>query len=680
MVQSASFLSLLRKRKIPPPTARDFDLCQWEAALEAFGVADAPLIEAGIWFGRELQARWTQIEALGLEATSIGVLSRHVAGVANIMHLRSGAMLQVAAMKADPQTASAGSMAQMKIGDEGDASTADMMRTSVIDALGKFAGYVRTTVAKGAGTDRLDPEVFNKALPLFEDIYLLDYLWGRFAWCGWRMKASDGEIEFLRPEPDPVGDSFVVAEFRREMLLAEFYAIYAMEWSHAQSVLPPAWTVKVRKRDNLFSFSASQRKAGEGEVSSTYVLRQVLEATELAPYLDAALPRLGEPIISLNDLLTAWELLAMATDGLAEHFYAKSPQAPPLTFAPSLRLADLHRLLEPLGWSLEKRQAVIGFFVYEHQAFDGLWSKPLLPIGGGRVVPVLTPLSAPNLLRTAELWITEGAGEGFFTKRGTEAEAKLRSDIIEAMASRAWRGSARVLQSEWVPKIDGVKRDIDLAVRLGDTVFIGELKLKKYPVSAAEIGRHIDEFDHAADQLGIRLAWLNQNRPLLAQQMGFEGAPETLKLRGFVISGTAFGSGGRAGGFPVIDRDALLFFFEQDAFMVSATARRETGYEGEALKPSLALRLVDGDLAAAFLAYLRNPLHVRLIDTAVVVDRRVNKLKATGVTISWDEPHVDGAKLGPHRADGLAKRLGEFWRRQVADAREELSDPTPCSP
>jgi hypothetical protein len=673
-IDRAAFISQFRRGKIAPPTARNFDTAAWRAALDT-GVdpEDAAFLRAGLWFAEALQARWAAIQAVDLANISVGALSRHLAGVANLMQLRTDAMIVKATLAADPKTLPSGSVAHLKLGDDADqAATADMIRTSGVEALGKLAGYIRTVVADGKGNGGLEPAAVGRALKLCEDIYLLEFLWGHVAWCGWSMIQTHDGLRFVRPDPDPLGTSFVVAEYRRELLLAEFQHVYGMEWQAPDSRLPPAWRVETRKRDDRWVFSAKPLLPGRGPLPDGYVLGEVLKGTELEPYLDDPLPNLATPDISLRDLVTAWQLLSLAAEGLRNHLFKTRPSCQPLALAPTVRVTELEALLEPLGWKLSKRKAVITFLTYERQSLDGLWSKPFLPTGGGRVTPVLTPLICPNLLRTAELWLAEAAGETFFTRRGAESEARLQADVAKSLAQRPWRGLARVLQAAWEPKIDGVRRDIDLVVRVGATVFIGELKLKKYPASAAEIGRHAREFEHAAEQLDIRLAWLIHRKALLAEKTGFDGDPAILAIRGVIVSGTAFGSGGRAGGYPVIDRDALTFFFENDAFLVSAKARRENGYVGEALTPSLAVILVEHDPEAAFLAYVENPLHVRFYETGLVTGTRSNRLHLTGETLEWPEPSIDGARLRPDDSEAQAESLRVGWRHHQSEAADHL--------
>jgi hypothetical protein len=670
---SVGLLHQVRRGKVAPPTARDFDPGLWRQAQSAAACPDdAAFIAAGLWFGDAVQTRWRLMPELGLEKMSAGVMSRHLAGVANLAQLRVDALTAQVRLGMEDDEIPDGSIAHVKLGAAGEkAATADMIRTSTLDTLGKFAGYIRTTVADAKGGAALDPAAVAAALALCEDIYLLEYLWGQVLWRDWRMTQEGQHLRFSPPAPDPWGRSFVVAEYRREQLFFEFYGVHALEWARAGSVLSPAWQVDVKRKDDRFRFSASPLWPGDGPLPTGYVLGQVLEDTELGPYLHDPLPNLTAPGITLHNLVQAWQILALAAEAIAARLNKKKP-ADPLAFAPVVRRSDLEGLLEVLGLTSAQRRALVDFLVWNRRAVDGLWSKPFLPVAEGRVTPVLTPLICPNLLRTAELWLTEAAGEAFFQKRGNQAEGRLQARVAAGLAQRRWGRSGKVVQEGWEPKIDGVRRDIDLVIRIGETVFVGEMKLKKYPVSAAEVGRHVQEFGHAAEQLDIRLSWLSRNLPLVAEKTGFEGDPRDLVLRGFVVSGTAFGSGVTAGAYPVIDVDELLFFFDNDAFLVAADVSARTGYAGTPLRPSLGLALVEDEPAAALLAFIEGPLHVRHAEAALASDVRINRLKASGQTLEWPEPFVDGGRLG-RDLDALAEAMRADWRARVADARRRLT-------
>ena len=667
--------SAARRRKVPPPTARDFDPGAWSADYDAHHTDDRDerLHAAGLWLGEALARCWKALEPFSLDTLPLDPVTRYLAGLANEVHLLTEAKLVEAAVKLAPDTLPSGSLAHVKLRIGEGIATADMVRTSVIDTLGKLAQLVRTQVATGNGGGRFDPTTFVKSVPIFEDIYLLEFFWGRMLWQDWSLEQTASGIRFLAGVHDALEASVTVSNWRREQLGAEFDIVYGREWSEPDSVLPGTWQVTARKYAQGYRFHAERRLPGTGRISTVYLMRERLSDTELAAYLDTPLPRL-QGSLTLDDLLSAWELLALAARAIEGKLFELGPNPPTSRLGPAIRLEDLDALLSVLGWPLGKRASALSFFTFEQRSQDGLWSRPLLPIGRSRIVPVLTPLIVPNLYRTAELWVSEGAGDDIFRDRGTSFEVRLRGDIIKGLAERPWRNRAEVLREKWEPRIDRTGRDIDLLLRIDNVVFVGELKLKKFPASAAEIGRHAQEFVHAADQLDIRLPWLESHKVEVARRTGFTGQPEALQFFGLIITGTQFGCGCVAGGYPVIDRDSLTFFFEWDEFIVSAEVDRLSGYGPRARKPGRAIGMVEEDVAASFLAYVREPWPARYSELGLVREDRGAKLKLVGQKLCWPDHHLDGNVFAEQAVDGLIERFRAQTERWREEARRLIAD------
>lgn len=666
----ASFIGQVREGKVAPPTVRGFDSAAWSAAYDVNKVdsRDAPLHAAGLWFHEALSRRWRLFADMEIGNLPLDPVTRHLAGVANHVELLTYAKLTIEGMKFDKEAPLGGSVAHIKL-DMGkdDPVIADMVRTSALDQLGKFAQIIRTDVARGTGRGRFDAKTFVDAYALFEDIYLLEHLWGQLLWFDWTIEPSEDAAELkLSFVPDALAISQVVAEWRSDQLLAEFHGVYAQEWAAEGSTLLPRWGVDAKRKADGFTFDVRRRAPGSGEVSGFFVLREMLSDSELEPYLYAPLPNLTAGL-TLDDLISAWELLSLAAEAMRLRLYGRGADAPYQRLAPVIPRATYDALLSNLGWPPEKRRAALDFFTFHDRSTDGLWTRPLLPVGGDRLISVLTPLTATNLYRTAELWALEGAGEKLFSERGTDFEERLRRSVAAGLAKRPWGARGKVLQDKWEPKIAGAPRDIDLVIRIDETVFIGEIKLKRFPVSAAEIGRHAKEFAKAAGQLALRLEWLAAHKAELARKTGFDGAPDELRIRGMIVTGTPFGSGTAIDGYPVIDRDMLQFYFDRDTMLTSARVDRVSFYQGVPTSASHEIGLVDDNPAASFLAFVRNPYPVRYAEKALQVGKRHGLLKVSNQTLVWPEHHIDGAIFTGTGADDLAASL----RREIEQWREE---------
>lgn len=666
-------MAKVREGRVVPPTGRAFDPQEWAAERYSFpaGAEDDALYEAGLWLHAELAARWQQIEKLGFPVLDPSFSYQLLAMAANRDELAISAQLDEAIADPNEGMHFSGISAQ-RFGDHEDSvATADMRRTSLIDTLGK-------AIMSAGSRVRSDQPSFGvsevkEALDNFSDIYLLEFLWGRVLWLGWSLIGEGPPFQFAAPEPDHVAGAVAVADWRREQVAAEFAATYAMEWNAEGSVLRPSWEVRARAVPGTLTFRARKVSAGQGRLSPAAVTLEILKDGELGPYLDRPLPLIdGGTSLCLRDIVEGWELLSLAASD-AERLLRHAPEkGGPNRLSLALPINALTGLLSNLGWPRRKCLAVVDFLTFQGRSLDGAWTKPLLPFGTRRLM-LLTPLVHCNLLRVAELWAAEGAGEVLFAERGNEFEARLRASLSKNLVNRPWAKDATVVDSEWAPRIDKATRDVDLAFRIGKVVFIGEIKLKRYPNSAAEVGRYLREFEKAAGQLDIRLRYLSQNLAEVAQRTAYSGDPADLRVTGFILSGTPFGAGMSIGGYPVVDRDALEFFFGNDVFLTFASVDRASGYEGRPASPGTSIQLIDDDPAICMLGYLLDPLHVRHAEHGLQQFERRNLLKVTNEALYWPEVYIEPAQPNANAARAITKYLSTMKANAQRRAQAQLS-------
>lgn len=668
-----SFVAKVREGRVVPPTGSAFDPQEWTAERFTFPASaeDDALHSTGLWLHAVLASRWQRIEKLGFSVLNPAFIYQLLAMAANKNELTIGTQLDEAIADRNESTHFSG-ISALRFGDHEDTvATADMQRTSLIDTLGK--------AIVAAGTKfRSDQPSFGvsevkEALDNFNDIYLLEFLWGRVLWLGWSLIGEGPPFQFSVPEPDHVARAVAVAEWRREQVAAEFAATYAMEWNAEGSVLRPSWEVRARAVPGTLAFRARKVSAGQGRLSPAAVTLEILKDGELGSYLDRPLPLIdGGTSLCLREIVEGWELLSLAASD-AERLLQQAPErGGPDRLSLALPINALIGLLSNLGWPRSKCLAVVDFLTFQGRSLDGAWTKPLLPFGTRRLM-LLTPLVHCNLLRVAELWAAEGAGEVLFAERGNEFEARLRSSLTKSMINRPWASDATVVDSEWAPRIDKANRDIDLAYRIGKVVFIGEIKLKRYPNSAAEVGRYLREFEKAAGQLDIRLRYLSQNLAEVARRTAYSGDPADLKIAGFILSGTPFGAGMSVGGYPVVDRDALEFFFGNDAFLTIATVDRASGYEGRPASPGTSIQLIDDDPAICMFGYLLDPLHVRHAEHGLQQYERRNLLKVTNEALCWPEVYIQPAQPNANAARAITGYLSTMKANAQRRAQAQLS-------
>ncbi|MFT8898363.1 MAG: hypothetical protein ABF968_15605 [Acetobacter sp.] len=624
-----------------PPTVRNFNPEKWSAERNAFpaGGRDDSLHAAGLWFYNELNRLWSQIATLGFPTLHPALAYSFIAMVANKNEMQISKQFSAAIADSSIDTPFY-ALAALRFGDSKEgATTADMRRTSLIDTLGK-------AVSIAGSSFQVEQPIFGneemrEVLDSFSDIYLLEFLWSRVLWFDWSLKRVGSSYQFTAPQLDRVAGAVVVAHWRHQMLVAEFISVYSLEWISQNSVLSSCWQVCARSKPGRLVFKAQKVRPGEGELSLAAIILDILEVEELGPYLDRSLPNVeGEEPICIRDIVEGWELLFLAANAAKRLLLQTPGKGGPDRLSLAIPIQVLVNLLENLNWSRRKCIAVIDFLTFKGLSKDGVWTKPLLQVGKRRLM-LLTPLVSCNLLRVAELWAAEGAGEIFFAERGKEFEARLRNTLVKKLAERPWSDDAMVLETAWEPRIDRVCRDIDLLFRIGNAVFIGEIKIKRYPNSAPEVGRYLREFEKAADQLDIRLNYLRQNLQEVSKRTNYKGKLSDLRVVGFILSGTPFGSGMTVGNYPIIDSAALDFFFSNDVFLSMATLDRTSGYEQKPTTSGNSIELVNDDPAVCMLGYLIDPLHVRYAEYGLRSVERRHVLKVSGDLMLFPEAYIE---------------------------------------
>jgi hypothetical protein len=401
-------------------------------------------------------------------------------------------------------------------------------------------------------------------------------------------------------------------------------------------------------------------------------LRLELRSTDLTDIFHEPIPVFGDEAITLSDLVEAALLLGSLARLVVDELLALPPSAKPRQFAAPLAVSDLCDLLGHLGWHRSKRQRVISFFTYRGASYDGVWSKPLVASDEDHVIPVLSALAAPNLYRSAEVWLADAGGDQLQQTRGAHFEARARTAVTKAIEKQALTDKV-AMAAPWSVKINGARQDVDLALRIGTTVFVAEAKLKRFPAAPREAGRWMMELIKGAGQAKRRTDFLGAHPQSAAQATSFGGRAQALTFRPFVLVSGFFGSGVSVDGVPVIDLDSLVEFFHPGCFPISGELRPGSIIQSTRSVPYW--RRGD-DLARAFAAYLQEPVRVRAIEAALKPQPRLIGFQASdGREIHITEPFVDPEPFTLAAAEQLQAETVARWSRALAGL-DDIALPT----
>jgi len=669
--QADRLLKLIRTGKLSSPTLRSFKREDWASALAQSGgeAAAEELYNSVMWFADEIEAIRSKIEALRIDRTPTAALIRELCGRCNYSYVHSEAVLRRAESDAAPDELPVSSGHVLFRSEAGDIGNADAWRTGSTDTLGAalrrvFAG-VRPTRGPGFGA----AEAAARAFGLFNALYVLEFYCDKVVWQGWRVAREGDAYRILPPEPDGFGRSSIAVDWRRDQEHGEWTITAAAGWREGRGFSERV-AYRARVPSPTRPFATKVVFPGQGSIPTENVLRWQIEASDLQDVVRHPLPAFLPEAVTLGNLIDAALLIGSAGRVLTNELLALTPQRSMRRFAPEISTAAIAALLSDLEWRPVKIAAVIEFFTYRGRALDGVWSKPLIPSDRNRLIPILPAIVGPNLYRSAELWLAEAGGDDLQRERGAAFEVRARRELGKAVVENRMACEVAIARP-WTIKINGARRDIDLAIRVGATVFVGEAKLKRFPAAPRENGRWIDELVKGARQAQLRATYLADHPVGAADATAFRDDPAKLTFHPFVVTSGSFGSGVDIDGVPVIDFDTLKEFFDPGFFGVSGELM-----PGSIIRPNRIVSFRDEhvDLATALRAYLAEPLRIRVVERAMVpLARRIGVHTRDGHEIHCCEPMVDHRRFTMKMADQLLADSSELWSSALANARERES-------
>jgi hypothetical protein len=311
-----------------------------------------------------------------------------------------------------------------------------------------------------------------------------------------------------------------------------------------------------------------------------------LEGSYLDFLLDRSFPK--EPRFTCRFLLQAWHVILDLAQALAK---SQEPDAP-LSLGRARKMALLvsrkellHVLTKALGVDEGTADSVIAFLTFKPKAGGdkgnrGLWAAPIVAIPAeDRLALALPVLVTSNPLRKAEAWLEKGGLDDNLSKgaRGDLYEDEYRRKICDAIAKNELLKDSRCAPSA-IKKTADFQEQIDLLVRLGDLLIVGEVKCWLFPADPHEQFNHLKKICSAAKQ-AKRKADLLRGRPdVAAKALGLtEDECWQLRVVPIVIMNQGFGFSLNVDGCVVTDAAFLATYLGAGTIATAAAIDTRSG-------------------------------------------------------------------------------------------------------
>jgi hypothetical protein len=445
----------------------------------------------------------------------------------------------------------------------------------------------------------------------------LNTLWNQCLWEGWRPVPAKGGLSW-GPQDLETATLLEASKTRQAENFMNFPHIDRSVWiqmtqQERQGRALPRTVVeavtKPRRRVRVGTPPCRSRTAPPFVIE-----RAGLEGSYLEVFLDRELPYL--PGLNCRDLLAAWHVLLDFAELLAK----EAASGHTLTGKDARRLAlqtssvELRRILcEALAFESHRVDAIIDVLTFRPKVkgkddYRGLWTAPIVPVPGEPALLLVLPvLAVSNPLRKVEMWLQKGGLDDNLSKdsRGDSYEAEYRSSTIAAIKRNPLFSDVRCAERE-IKSDEDFSEQIDLLVRLGDLLIVGEVKCWLYPAESNERFRHFRKLKGAAEQ-AVRKAEAIRVRPdVAARALGLD--PEEckrLRVVPIVVANQGFGFSLDIGGCRIADAAFLELFFGTGSPNSGAAFDNRTG---RMMSTSLTLYESEKQAADKFESILARPV------------------------------------------------------------------------
>lgn len=627
----------LKVKELAHPTNSNFDAAAWIKAAEAIPTPsqrDRDLMFAAIYYGRELGSlREHRIPSLTKGFTRQRA-ARLAAAYANqqFMTLSNKVLAQIRAERRKSGVFDLERAQQQFVRNVGGQEmTADDHVVYLVDSLPHWLFHIWTLGDDAQVDEPAEAIQFAaQAMAVASIEHSLRHLWLSALWNGDAIEMA-GKTFIEGPRDRALAEMWFVWDLRQQMLLAYEHSVDAGSRILVGGKLPPVkpaigrtvirieWPQSEHRRFILGNASGA-RPEQRGHVSE----RDMLEAQYTGLFLDEKLPRSPDGSFTCRELSAAWwvlkDLARVALDDLGKAWmpndkaigrFAITAERKDLAnvFSRCLRISDEHAGTI-VDWLTGDPSDTTRLFS------KSFWAEPLLPEPGSeRRHILLAPLLTGAPVKRIEAWMEKG---GISDSQGVKGRGKpfehfVRSRISEALDENPLLNDIAV--AEHGLKRKGESEEIDLLVRVGNVVLVGEVKCFVAPSEPTEKYNHLENLSKATLQGERKRIWADANRETIGRTLGVTDAARLaeLKIIAVVILNNGMGIGLERHGVPVVDLHYLRLLLSSGSYQSGARFERGVGVTSEFVK----LYSSQAELEVAFAELLRTPPPLKRFENAL---------------------------------------------------------------
>lgn len=589
----------LKAKVLTHPTNASFDETAWRSAISAMEEPterDLQLGVAAVHFGRELA--FLRVAAIPgtVRRFNRRRLVRLLAAFANQQYLTLQGKVRKELKAQKPGRLFDIDRAQQLVveGAGGQQMPPDDLLTYLVDSLPHWLFHI-WQVADDAPSDEPESVIdfAAHAFRVFSIEHSLRHLWLEALWLGTRL-LRDAEALLDEPWDRDLAARWLIWDLRDQQNITAEFNIDAGAHIVSGGKLPPVvpaierTVIRISRPPSGRRVFVTGRASGAKSEQRNHVSeRDVLDRLYTGLFIDEALPKSPGGDLTCRELSRAWWILKdmsrLAADDLGAAWWKDDGDVE--RFALTVGRDDLIRIFtDCLSVTAERAGGMVGWFTCNpgdtsRMFAKSIWAEPLLPQPGtGNLHVVLAPLLSASPVKRVEAWMERGGiSDSLGLKgRGKPFERHVRKVLSDVLADNDLLMDASV--AEHGLKRKGESEEIDLLVRVGDIVLVGEVKCFVAPSEPTDKRNHLANLDKATAQAEVKRAWADANREAVAEALGVEAA-QTARLRmvPLVVLNHGFGMGLERYGVPVVDLHYLRILLGWGSYQGDTRFERHVG-------------------------------------------------------------------------------------------------------
>jgi len=468
------------------------------------------------------------------------------------------------------------------------------------------------------------PEFVGKAIATASIERSLRDLWHGALWAADWIDLEDG-VKVDKPGNPALDGHWLVWGMRQDSIAFAEHGLDAGAGIIAGGKLPPVnpvlvrTVVKIGKRvDGRRRYIVGLSNGRSAEQRSHVSERDTLDRLYTGLFMDEPLPKPPGLNFTCRELTRAWWVLSdmahLIMDELGKPWFEDDRGVG--RFAIPTDANELAGVIaECLGIEGGRGRAILDFFTTDPGSTQalfnkGIWSTPLIPEPGtDRRYLILAPLIAGSNIRRIEAWMERGGiSDGSGIKgRGKPFEAFVRRELAEALAENEALSDYAIHPNALKRK--GGSEEIDLLVRVGEDIIVGEVKCLTSPSEPLEKHNYLKTLAKAAAQACTKLDWAKNNRNEVAELLGIQEKERVAALRfhAVVVLNHGFGIGLGRDGVSIVDLHFLRLLLGSNAYQGNTRFEKGVGMFYE----SVELYRDAADFAARLPVLLADPPPLR---------------------------------------------------------------------